>query len=410
MSSHATDRKPFIGFALDRETLEAIVHAIKGLGWGPQNVLYGDIDMAIANLKDAPTPNRVVVDLSSSEDPIEELNGLAEVCDPGTVLIAIGQQNDLNLYRQLKYAGVRDYLLKPVDPEQLSESLHASNQERDDKESEWANRVLTVIGASGGVGTTSVATSLAWMYANKEQRKTALLELDPWFGTAAFNLGLEPNPGLLDALQDPNRIDSLFVQRAMSVHSENLSVLASEPDLRSPPGLNPNAASVLIQRLAPEFDRMVIDLPRCNAGYLASALSQSSRLLMVSDLSMSSVRDCVRIAELAESVSPNLEIGVVLNRVGDKGRDALTSKQFEKTVNRPILAVLPDTPKLMAAAAASGKALPDAASGSPFVKAMARQWEVLTGAPHRSDTGSLWHRLKHLRGDHGDKLKAEVGV
>lgn len=410
MNRQDADRKPFLGFALDRETLEAIVNAIKGLGWGPQNVLYGDIDMAVANLRDAPTPHRVVVDLTGCDDPLNELNGLAEVCDEGTTVIAIGQENDLNLYRQLKDAGVKEYLLKPVDPDQLNAALKTRHSERDENESAWANRVLTVIGASGGVGTTSVATSLAWMYAHKEQKKTALIELDPWFGTAAFSLGLEANPGLMDALQDPNRIDSLFVQRAMSVHSERLSVLASEPDLRSPPALNPNAASVLIQRLAPEFDRVVIDLPRCNAGYLASALSQSSRLLMVSDLSMASVRDCVRIAELAESVSPNLEMGVVLNRIGDKGRDALNTKQFEKTVNRPILAVLPETPKALAAAAASGKAVPEAAANSPFVKAMAKQWEALTGAPHQRDSGSLWNRLKHLRGNQASKVSTEVRV
>ncbi len=386
------ERKPFIGFALDRESLEAIVHAVKGLGWGPQNVLYGDIDMAVTNLKDVPTPKRVIVDLSNSKDPIKDLSGLADVCDAGTMVTAIGTRNDLTLYKELKQAGVSEYLLKPLDASSLNLTLDPPKASRDEDESEWANRIIAVAGAGGGVGTTTVASNLAWLYAHKEGRKTALLELDPWFGTAAFNLGLEASTGMIEALQDPTRIDSLFIQRAMSVESENLYVLASEPDLREATPLDPNAVGILIQRLAPEFDRLVLDLPRCNAGVLSSALSQASRVLVVSDQSMVGVRDTIRLAELAESVSPHLNFGVVLNRVGDKGRSNVTSKQFGKAVNQPIVAEFPEEPKAIAAAAAAGTALAKAAPNCQIIKSMKKNWETLTGTQHVKKT-HFWQRL-----------------
>ena len=39
-------------------------------------------------------PNILFVDLSESADPLNDINALAEVCEPGTVVIAIGQVND----------------------------------------------------------------------------------------------------------------------------------------------------------------------------------------------------------------------------------------------------------------------------------------------------------------------------
>lgn len=394
-NSHAqnSQRKPFIGFALDRDTLESVVQAVKGLGWGPQNVLYGDVEMAVTNLKDVPTPQRVLVDLSGSEDPLADLGQLANVCDPGTQVTAIGTHNDLNLYHRIKELGVTEYLLKPIDPAQLSLTLNPPEVVRDAEESEWGNRIIAVVGAAGGAGTTTVATSLAWMIAHHEGRKTALLALDPWFGTAAFNLNLEPGNAMVEALQDPTRIDSLFIERAMAAESENFHVLSSEPDLRQAAAIRPDSAGVLIQRLAPEFDRLVLDLPRCNAGLLQGGLGQASRVLIVSDLSMTGVRDSVRLAELAEAVSPNLELGIVLNRVGDKGRGQVSEKQFRRTVGRPVFAIFPEDPKTMAAALSAGVAVPAQAPSCAMVKTIKKQWTQLTGNEARNRT-PFWQRLR----------------
>lgn len=386
-------RKPFIGFALDRETLETIVHAVKGLGWGPQNVLYGDVDLAVTNLKDVPTPQRVLVDLSTSEDPLADLEQLANVCDPGTQVTALGTHNDLNLYHRIKDLGVHEYLLKPVAPELLAATLNPPEKPGAVGESDWGSRIVAVVGAAGGAGTTTVATSIAWMLAHHEGRKTALLALDPWFGTAAFNLNLEAGTAMVEALQDPTRIDSLFIERAMAAESDSLFVLGSEPDLRQAAAIRPDGAAVLIQRLAPEFDRLVLDLPRCNAGLLQGGLGQASRVLIVSDLSMTGVRDTVRLAELAEAVSPNLELGVVLNRVGERGRGQITEKQFRRTVGRPILAVLPEDPKTMAGALSAGVAVPAHAPNCAMVKTLKKQWTQLTGSEARNRS-PFWQRLR----------------
>src|SRR3546814_6947064 len=64
-----------------------------------------------------------MVDLSESGDPLNDINALAEVCEPGTIVIATGQVNDVRLYRDLMSSGIQDYLLKPLNADMLRETL-----------------------------------------------------------------------------------------------------------------------------------------------------------------------------------------------------------------------------------------------------------------------------------------------
>ncbi len=64
-----------------------------------------------------------MVDLSESGDPLNDINALAEVCEPGTVVIATGQVNDVRLYRDLVASGIHDYLLKPLNPDALRDTF-----------------------------------------------------------------------------------------------------------------------------------------------------------------------------------------------------------------------------------------------------------------------------------------------
>ncbi|KAL8808427.1 MAG: hypothetical protein Q9200_004283, partial [Gallowayella weberi] len=93
---------------------------------------------------------------------------------------------------------------------------------------------VAVIGTRGGVGASTMATSLAWLMSDKQGRSTALLDLDVHFGTGALALDLEPGRGLTDAIENPSRIDGLFIERAMVKASEKLAVLSAEAPINSP--------------------------------------------------------------------------------------------------------------------------------------------------------------------------------
>ena len=122
--------------------------------------------------------------------------------------------------------------------------------------------MAAVIGVRGGVGASTIATSLAWLFGEKARRSTALLDLDVHFGTGALALDLEPGRGLTDAIENPSRIDGLFIERAMVRANERLSVLSAEAPIHQPLVTDGTAFFQLQEEMRNAFESTVLDLPR----------------------------------------------------------------------------------------------------------------------------------------------------
>jgi pilus assembly protein CpaE len=232
-------RDPFVAFVCDEATAEVLRPIAVELGWSPEKVNKGGLRNAVQTLSVSASPNILFVDLSESGDPLNDINALAEVCEPGTVVIASGQVNDVRLYRDLVASGIHDYLLKPLNPDALRDAFAQAQTALNapkvaESGAERAHCAVAVIGTRGGAGASTIATSLAWLMGEKQGRTTALLDLDVHFGTGALGLDLEPGRGLTDAIENPSRIDGLFIERAMVRASERLAVLSAEAPIHSP--------------------------------------------------------------------------------------------------------------------------------------------------------------------------------
>src|SRR5712671_4232833 len=107
-----TLRDPFTAFVCDELTAEQLRPIAIELGWATDKINKGGLRNAVQTLSVSASPNILFVDLSESGDPLNDINALAEVCEPGTVVIAAGTVNDVRLYRDLVVSGIHDYLLK----------------------------------------------------------------------------------------------------------------------------------------------------------------------------------------------------------------------------------------------------------------------------------------------------------
>ena len=104
-SRAAALRDPFTAFVCDESTAEMLRPIAVEHGWAPEKVNKGGLRNAVQSLSVSASPNILFVDLSESGDPLNDINALAEVCEPGTVVIAAGQVNDVRLYRDLLASG-----------------------------------------------------------------------------------------------------------------------------------------------------------------------------------------------------------------------------------------------------------------------------------------------------------------
>ena len=356
----AAQRDAFVAYVCDDSTAETVRPIALELGWSPDNVYKGGLRNAIQSLSVAASPMILFVDLAESGDPLNDINALAEVCEPGTVVIAAGQVNDVRLYRDLVASGIQDYLLKPLHPDMLREAFsHAyamlNAPKAVDASADRPHCATVVIGARGGVGASTVSTSLAWLLSDKHGRATALLDLDVHFGTGALSLDLEPGRGLTDAIENPSRIDGLFIERAMVRASEKLAVLSAEAPINSPLMTDGAAFYQLQEEMRAAFECTVVDLPRGMLVQHPSLVADVQVAVVVTELSLAAARDTIRILSWLKSNAPQTTVIVVANRVHASGQLEISRKDFEGSIERKIDFAIGFDQKLAAQAAKLGK-------------------------------------------------------
>ncbi|WP_425228101.1 AAA family ATPase [Sphingomonas sp.] len=383
---NAGTREPFVAYVCDDTTAESMRPVIAELGWSVEKIHKGGLRNAVQTLSVSASPQILFVDLAESGDPLNDINALAEVCEPGTVVIAAGQVNDVRLYRDLVASGIQDYLLKPLHPDLLRESftqaqamLNAPRQA--EAGAERAHCAIAVIGTRGGVGASTVATSLAWLMSAKEGRSTALLDLDIHFGTGALALDLEPGRGLTDAIENPSRIDGLFIERAMVKASEKLAVLSAEAPINSPLLTDGGAFYHLQEEMRSAFECTVIDLPRGMLVQHPALLSDVQLAVLVTDLTLAAARDTIRFLSWMKSNAPNTGVQVLVNRMhGAGGQLEISRKDFEGSIERRVDFAVPFDQKLAAQAAKLGKPFAEAGKNSKTVAPLVALADYLAGA------------------------------
>lgn len=375
-SRTAALRDPFTAFVCDDATAEMLRPIAVEHGWAPEKVNKGGLRNAVQTLSVSASPAILFVDLSESGDPLNDINALAEVCEPGTVVIAAGQVNDVRLYRDLVASGLQDYLLKPFTPDQLRDSfanaqMTISGPRVNEAASEKPHVTAAVIGVRGGVGASTLATSLAWMMGDKAGRSTALLDLDIHFGTGALALDLEPGRGLTDAIENPSRIDGLFIERAMVRANEKLCVLSAEAPLNQPLLNDGSAFFQLQEELRNAFESTVLDLPRAMLIQHPHLVQDLHVAIVAVEFTLAATRDAIRVLSWLKANAPQSKVLVVANRV-PAGAQEISRKDFEQSIERSVDVVIPFEPKAAAQAAKLGQPFAKVATSSKVQGPLAR--------------------------------------
>jgi pilus assembly protein CpaE len=363
-----------MAFVADESTHAALVDFARELYWPAEDVVMGGVDEAVSKLSSMDTPEYLFVDLAGSPAPLGELDKLSGVCDPGTQVIAIGEVNDISVFRDMLDAGVADYLLKPVDANRLKQAYENAHKRADpDTAGRGAAKtladVIVVAGARGGVGASMVASNMAWILGHENGRKVGLVDLDPYYGNIAMALGLDVGRGLSEALEAPDRIDAELIERTMVKEHDNLRVLGAEESMQNEVPMDSMSIETLIEKLRASFQIIVVEAPRGQLQAVKAAMRMATHILFVTDYSVVGMRDVIRLSGLANSVAAGTKQLVVANQ-GVMGSTDVNAKDFEATTGLPVDAEVPSDLKGVSLAINAGAAIPAAAGRSPVAKAL----------------------------------------
>jgi pilus assembly protein CpaE len=395
----ADDREPFAAFLTDDATIKTLNPVANELGWSTERIQSGGIANAVRSLSVMTSPEFLIVDLSESTDPRADINALAEVCEPGTVVLAVGKENDVGLYRDLINSGIQDYMVKPVTAEILREAISSAQAALqgpagiEEAASPQAHKVVAIIGARGGVGASTIATSTAWILAHELDRHVAELDLDIHFGTSALTFDLEPGRGLCDALENPGRVDGLFIDRAMIKESEKFSILGAEAPVTEPLNPDPAALAHLLSELKSTFEVVVIDCPRSVVTNNPHLLQEVTDIVIVADLSLAATRDTIRLLSFAQEAAPSANLLLITSKVAPGMNNEVTQKDFETSVERKADWTIPLDTKSALISAKKGKSMPQAAKGSKPVRVCRELAERVAGVTKKDTKAPIWAKF-----------------
>ena len=394
------NRDPFSAYICDDAALDVIRPVVIEMGWAPEKCNKGGLRNAVQSLSVSASPAILLVDLSESGDPLNDINALAEVCEPGTVVIAIGQVNDVRLYRDLLASGIHDYLLKPLSPQQMHDALGqalAQFMAPKSGDADGAKRHIStaVVGTRGGVGASTLATSLAWLFSDHHKAATALLDLDVHFGTGALALDLEPGRGLTDAIENPSRIDPLFIERAMVRAADNLSILSAEAPINQPLMTDGAAFVQLEDEFRQAFEMTVIDLPRNMLINFPQLLADVNLVVLTCELTLASARDTIRILAWLKTNASHAHPMIVANKV-QPGLSEISKADFEASIERKVDFVVPYDVKAAANAAKLGQVFVDANRSSKATAAIRQIAERVMGVSNEDDVAAAGEKKSLL--------------
>lgn len=370
-------RSGILAAVQDQATLDRIQSAARELQLDDEIIAEASLDAALRRIRTGLTPRVLILDLGSSAAPIAEVNAARTVGGADLKLVVLGTVNDVTLFRDLLSAGASDYLVKPPSREAFAAVLDRKSSGGGDGNS-GLGQVLVFMGSRGGIGSTTTAVSCAWILSEERQEATALVDLDLHFGTVALKLDTDPGNGLCEALEQPSRIDSLFIDRAMVKVTDHLRVLAAEASAAQPLIIDPSATDTLLHELRRKFRWVVIDLPRGATPMQRVVLAAASRAVLVCERSLAGLRDTIRLQTLAREHAP--QAGLLLVEGGAPGERAPVGKgEFEKGIGKPLDISLSYDPKATGAATNAGQALPVVAPRSPLIRDFRQLVSSLTG-------------------------------
>jgi pilus assembly protein CpaE len=284
------------------------------------SVHMGGASAAVAHYHESPTPNLIVIETTLPRTQmLSELDRLAECCDAGTKVVVIGHTNDVVLYRELLKRGVSEYLIAPVTPLQLIESLSNLYNNPD---TDPVGNVIAFIGAKGGVGSSTVCHNTAWAMSEILKSNVVVADLDLAFGTTGLDFNQDPVQGIAEALQSPERLDEVLLDRLLTKCSEHLSIFAAPVVLDRGYEISADACDLVLEVVRQNVPYVAVDLPHTWTPWVKRVLFQADEIVITAVPDLANLRNAKNLIDLLK-----------LNRANDGPSHLLIN--MAKTPKRP---------------------------------------------------------------------------
>lgn len=291
---------------------------------------------------DQANPDVAIVDIDDDEAKALALVEQIAKSHPSCGVVVVSSIADGQLILRAMRAGAREFLNSPVKIEELVGALDRVAAASGGDNRSKSGQIITFAGASGGVGTTSIAVNVAVSMAQNPEFSVALVDLDLALGDADVFLDMIPEYTLLDVTQNISRLDLALLRKSLTKHESGVYLLPRPVQIEDLATISEDNFRRVLGLLKASFSHVIVDLSKTYNRLDIAALESSDTVVLLTQLDLPCLRNVVRLFsafEVYEGVSSKVK--VVVNRSGlDKTQ--ISADKAEETIDREIYARVPN--------------------------------------------------------------------
>lgn len=314
-------------------------------------------------------PNIIIMDINMPDmDGLQATTKITEAV-PTSAVIMMSVQNDADYLRRAMLAGARDFLTKPVDMDELYNTIRAVHERNKPLIAQYkaameggtlitdakpkpgggdrAGHIVVVYSPQGGSGKTTIATSLA-SGLMKEGIKVLLVDGSLQFGDLGVFLNLQAQSTILDLIDSVEDLDTELFDNIVTPHESGLKILMgpARPELADEIiANNPGVVSKILEKVAGNYDFIIVDTASNFDQVLVPLLDLATKIVLVGTPTLPSIKNVRFVLDLFDQLGyPQDKAVLILNRTWDprQGKQAmLTPDRIQTYLKRAIEAQIP---------------------------------------------------------------------
>lgn len=366
-----------------RETLKAVLLGLDTVWLEAECSRYEFFADVVQQTK----PDIGLIAMDSDPTKAVELLGKLSANEPDCTLLVSSGSTDGRLILESMRAGAKEFLTEPLKEEDLSAALQRVaklNTGASDTGSQGC-RTIAVAGATGGVGSSSVAVNLACSLAADKSNSVVLIDLDVALGDADVFLDTIPEYTLADVAQNVSRLDLTLLKKSLTKHSTGLHLLPRPVQLEDAQLITPDSLQRILGLLKTSFSHVLIDLSKSYSNLDMEAILLADEILMVTQLDLPCLRNVVRLMMTFDD-DPALrkKVKIVVNRVG-QNNGQISFKKAQETIGRDIFWQIPNDYRVMVEVRNNGVPLLQQAPKAGITNSINQLAEAISGKEYDED-------------------------
>jgi pilus assembly protein CpaE len=320
---------------------------------------------------------------------------------PNCSILVSSSSTDGRLILESMRAGAKEFLTEPLRPEDLVSALQRVKRQTAGASGGSSRpeqcQVFAVAGATGGVGSSSIAVNMACALASDSNNSVVLVDLDVALGDADVFLDTIPEYTLADIAQNVERLDLTLLKKSLTIHSSGVHLLPRPMQLEDVAIITPEKLQRVIGLLKTSFTHLVVDTSKSYSELDMLAIRSADEVLMITQLDLPCLRNVVRLLmTFDEDDALRQKVKVVVNRFGQDGGQ-ISMKKAKDTIGRDVYWQIPNDYRVMVEVRNNGVPLLQHAPKAAITLSIGQLADALCGKQPEEDSadgkGRRWLNL-----------------